>query len=133
MIWTWIWWRKCIILYPFRAFVISSISKMSPTLKYYFVDCDSLFCSFGFALALILTSNQESTHSPSDSVVNKRCLGFRKFWSLQNGRSCQKTEKMVAIHFEQVQRFILAKKIFWGCGHFKTWKYSLFSIYHTSE
>ena len=27
---------------------------------------------------------------------------------------------MAAMRFEQVQRFILAKKIFWGCGHFKT-------------
>ena len=26
---------------------------------------------------------------------------------------------MAAIHFEQVQRFILAKKIFCGWGHFK--------------
>ena len=25
---------------------------------------------------------------------------------------------MAAMHFEQVQRFILAKKIFWGYGHF---------------
>ena len=25
---------------------------------------------------------------------------------------------MVAMHLEQVQRFILAKKIFWGYGHF---------------
>ena len=26
---------------------------------------------------------------------------------------------MAAMRFEQVQRFILAKKIFWGYGHFK--------------
>ena len=26
---------------------------------------------------------------------------------------------MAAMRLEQVQRFILAKKIFWGCGHFK--------------
>ena len=26
---------------------------------------------------------------------------------------------MAAMRFEQVQRFILAKKIFWGQGHFK--------------
>ena len=26
---------------------------------------------------------------------------------------------MAAIRLEQVQRFILAKKIFWGYGHFK--------------
>ena len=25
---------------------------------------------------------------------------------------------MAAMHLEQVQRFILAKKIFWGYGHF---------------
>ena len=27
---------------------------------------------------------------------------------------------MAAMRFEQVQRFILAKKIFWGYGHFKS-------------
>ena len=26
---------------------------------------------------------------------------------------------MAAVHFEQVQRFILAKKIFWGSRHLK--------------
>ena len=26
---------------------------------------------------------------------------------------------MAAMRFEQVQRFILGKKIFWGYGHFK--------------
>ena len=26
---------------------------------------------------------------------------------------------MAAMRFEQVQRFILAKKTFWGCRHFK--------------
>ena len=26
---------------------------------------------------------------------------------------------MAAMRFEQVQRFIIAKKIFWGYGHFK--------------
>ena len=26
---------------------------------------------------------------------------------------------MAAMRFEQVQRFILAKKTFWGYGHFK--------------
>ena len=26
---------------------------------------------------------------------------------------------MAAMHLEQVQRFILVKKIFWGYGHFK--------------
>ena len=30
-----------------------------------------------------------------------------------------KRKKMTAMRLEQVQRFILAKKTFWGYGHFK--------------
>ena len=31
-------------------------------------------------------------------------------------------EKMTAMRFQQVQRFILEKKIFWGWGHFNVLK-----------
>ena len=34
-------------------------------------------------------------------------------------------EKMAAMRLEQVQRFILAKKIFWGYGHFNPWECEL--------
>ena len=33
-------------------------------------------------------------------------------------------EKMAAMHFEQVQRFILVEKVFWGYGHFEEHLYN---------
>jgi len=44
--------------------------------------------------------------------------GFHNFYSLLKSQDLVK-KKEGAMCFEQVQRFILAKKIYWGLGYFK--------------
>ena len=53
--------------------------------------------------------------TPSDSVVNKGCLVFRQFnLKAIKLQDFLEEEKMAAMHFEQVQRFInFLLKIFW--------------------
>ena len=45
-------------------------------------------------------------------------LGFSQLSKPIKWQDLLEKDKMAAMRFEQVQRFILAKKIFWGYGHF---------------
>ena len=67
----------------------------------------------------------------TSSVVQQMMARFRNFWNLKNS---QDLVLKGAVRFEQVQRFIWAKKIFWGYGHFKglfTWREGALAIQAT--
>jgi len=59
-------------------------------------------------------SNQEYTHSPFDSVVNKKMFGFPQVLEPIKWQVLLEKGKNSPIRFEQVQRFVLAKNVFWG-------------------
>ena len=49
-------------------------------------------------------------------------LGFSQLSAPLKWQDLLEKGKKAAMRFEQVQRFILAKKIFWGYGHFNLGK-----------
>ena len=68
-------------------------------------------CSHVAFVPQILEQKRDCSQSTSDSVVKQMMFTFEAYRKSKFGK---KEKKKAAMLFEQVQRFILVKKIFWG-------------------
>ena len=69
---------------------------------------------------LLITVKSGVDPLPFCLTLEQKMLGFSQVLKPIKWLDLLGKEKMTTMRFEQVQRFILAKKIFWGYGYFKT-------------